>query len=258
MARLHNSKTATSQRHSIHDPSSQFKNLVLAGNIAGNWRKFRQNFELYLAATGLDTKTSKQKITVLLHVARKQAIEVYNTSSFTEEYMQDEREDTQDEREDTQDQREDTQDQREDTQYQRENTQDQREDTRDQPEEKLCFLPTEILKIIIDNVLNIALSYGLSLSLVSRSFVHMVQLYMECVSPARMTLYRAASIHIRDSLQMELGIHGQHHHMLSVRRLMTTAGKFSGLANVVRKLLQQIDNTNLADHQAPSLVVNTE
>ena len=37
---------------------------------------------------------------------------------------------------------------------------DQREDTRDQPEEKLCFLPTEILKIIIDNVLNIDLSYG--------------------------------------------------------------------------------------------------
>ena len=32
------------------------------------------------------------------------------------------------------------------------------------------FLPTEILKIIIDNVLNIDLSYGLSLSLVSRSF----------------------------------------------------------------------------------------
>ena len=59
--------------------------LVLAGNIADNWRKFRQGFELYLAATGLDTKTSKQKITVLLHVARKQAIEVYNESSFTKE-----------------------------------------------------------------------------------------------------------------------------------------------------------------------------
>ena len=63
---------------------------------------------------------------------------------------------------------------------------------------------------------------------------------MECVSPARMILYPAASIHIRDSLQMELGIRGQHHHMLSVRRLMTTAGKFSGVANVVRKLQQQI------------------
>ena len=58
------------------------------------------------------------------------------------------------------------------------------------------------------------------------------------MSPARMILCQVGSIHIRYSL---LGIHGQHHHMLSVRRLMTTAGKFSGLANVVRKLLQQID-----------------
>ena len=59
--------------------------LVLAGNIAENWRKFKQEFELYLVATGLDTKTSRQKIALLLHVARKQAIEVYNTFSFTEE-----------------------------------------------------------------------------------------------------------------------------------------------------------------------------
>ena len=58
--------------------------LVLAGNIAEYWRKFKQEFELYLVATGLDTKTSRQKIALLLHVARKQAIEVYNTFSFTE------------------------------------------------------------------------------------------------------------------------------------------------------------------------------
>ena len=36
------------------------------------------------------------------------------------------------------------------------------------------------------------------------------------------------SIHIRYSLQMEMGIHEQHRHMLSVRRLMTSGlcGKF--------------------------------
>ena len=63
----------------------QSDELVLGGNIAENWRKFKQEFELYLIATGLDTKTSRQKIALLLHVARKQAIEVYNTFSFTEE-----------------------------------------------------------------------------------------------------------------------------------------------------------------------------
>ena len=59
--------------------------LVLAGNIAENWRKFKQEFKLYLVATGLDTKTAKQKIVMLPHVARKQATEVCSTFSFTEE-----------------------------------------------------------------------------------------------------------------------------------------------------------------------------
>ena len=58
---------------------------MLAGNIAGNWRKFKQEFELYMLAAGYDTKPPKQKIALLLHVARKQAIEVYNTFSFTAE-----------------------------------------------------------------------------------------------------------------------------------------------------------------------------
>ena len=38
-----------------------------------------------MLAAGYDTKPSKQKIALLLHVARKQAIEVYNTFSFTAE-----------------------------------------------------------------------------------------------------------------------------------------------------------------------------
>ena len=59
--------------------------LALAGNIAENWRKFKQEFELYMLAAGHDTKPPKQKIALLLHVARKQAIEVYNTFSFTAE-----------------------------------------------------------------------------------------------------------------------------------------------------------------------------
>ena len=48
--------------------------LVLAGNIAENWRKFKQEFELYMLAAGQDAKPPKQKIALLLHVARKQAI----------------------------------------------------------------------------------------------------------------------------------------------------------------------------------------
>ena len=59
--------------------------LVLSGNIAENWRKFMQEFELYMLAAGYDEKPSKQKIALLLHVSSKQAIEVYNTFAFSEE-----------------------------------------------------------------------------------------------------------------------------------------------------------------------------
>ena len=58
---------------------------VQSGNIAENWRKFKQEFELYMLAAGHDGKPSKQKIALLLHVARKQAIEVYNNVAFSEE-----------------------------------------------------------------------------------------------------------------------------------------------------------------------------
>ena len=65
------------------EPIRQPDELVLSGNIAENWRK--QEFELYMLAAGYDEKPSKQKIALLLQVACKQAIEVYNTFAFSEE-----------------------------------------------------------------------------------------------------------------------------------------------------------------------------
>ena len=56
--------------------------LNLTGNVAENWRYFKQEFELYLVAAGLDTKPGKQKVALLLHVAKKPAIDVYNTFTF--------------------------------------------------------------------------------------------------------------------------------------------------------------------------------
>ena len=48
-------------------------------------RKIKQEFELYMLAACDDEKPSKQKIALILHVTRKQAIEVYNTFAFSEE-----------------------------------------------------------------------------------------------------------------------------------------------------------------------------
>ena len=61
---------------------AQSNSLNLTGNIAENWRYFKQEFELYLVAAGLDTKPDKKKIALLLHVAKKPAFDVYNTFTF--------------------------------------------------------------------------------------------------------------------------------------------------------------------------------
>lgn len=52
------------------------------GNVDGNWRSFKQQFELYLAALGLESKSDARKIALLLTVAGPQAIEVFNTFEF--------------------------------------------------------------------------------------------------------------------------------------------------------------------------------
>ncbi|KAG7504108.1 hypothetical protein JOB18_000611 [Solea senegalensis] len=56
--------------------------LKLVGNVDSNWRSFKQQFELYLSATGMDNKSGPRKIAILLTVAGPQAMEVFNTFEF--------------------------------------------------------------------------------------------------------------------------------------------------------------------------------
>lgn len=53
-----------------------------AGNVDYEWRTFKQRFMLYLMAVGLDEKSEKRRIALLLTVAGPQAVEVYNTFVF--------------------------------------------------------------------------------------------------------------------------------------------------------------------------------
>ena len=52
--------------------------LILTGNIAENWQQFKQE-------SGFDAKPDKQKVALFLHVARKQAIEEFNTFALNSE-----------------------------------------------------------------------------------------------------------------------------------------------------------------------------
>ncbi|KAM4771141.1 LOW QUALITY PROTEIN: uncharacterized protein WCC33_002970 [Rhinophrynus dorsalis] len=55
--------------------------LQLTGNVAENWRRFKQRFELYPSAIDADRK---MKASLFLHVMGKEALEVYNNFVFSE------------------------------------------------------------------------------------------------------------------------------------------------------------------------------
>ena len=53
--------------------------LSLQGNLAENWRRWKQRFQLYMVASGKDTKSDGVKSATFLHVAGQDALEVFNT-----------------------------------------------------------------------------------------------------------------------------------------------------------------------------------
>uniref|UniRef100_A0A8C2B8P6 ribonuclease H n=1 Tax=Cyprinus carpio TaxID=7962 RepID=A0A8C2B8P6_CYPCA len=59
--------------------------LRLEGNIADNWNKWKQKFELYMTATGIEGKSQKVQSSTLLHVIGDEALEIYNTFEFTQQ-----------------------------------------------------------------------------------------------------------------------------------------------------------------------------
>lgn len=59
--------------------------LSFDGNIAENWKRWKQRFELYLLAAGLDTKPENRQVAVLLHTIGEEALEKFNTFGLSEE-----------------------------------------------------------------------------------------------------------------------------------------------------------------------------
>ena len=59
--------------------------LRLTGNLAENWRRFKQQFEIYQIASGLDKKDAKVQAMALLHVAGTEALDVYNSFQWSDD-----------------------------------------------------------------------------------------------------------------------------------------------------------------------------
>ena len=57
--------------------------LQCTGNVGESWRRFIQAFELNLMAIAADYKSDKQRIAIFLTMAGQEALEIYNTVTFT-------------------------------------------------------------------------------------------------------------------------------------------------------------------------------
>ena len=58
--------------------------LSFDGNTSENWRRFKQQYEIYLTASASEKKDDTVKIAILLNFAGEDAIEVFNTVQFPE------------------------------------------------------------------------------------------------------------------------------------------------------------------------------
>ena len=63
--------------------------ISFEGNVAENWRRFKQKYEIFVVASGYEKKSNKEKCCMLLNLAGEQAIEVYNTFTYDEKEEQD-------------------------------------------------------------------------------------------------------------------------------------------------------------------------
>lgn len=59
--------------------------LKLEGNVAENWRVFKQNYNIFEQAADLSTKTEKQKIAIFLNACGPDTVEIFNNLEILEE-----------------------------------------------------------------------------------------------------------------------------------------------------------------------------
>ena len=59
--------------------------LIFEGNLADQWDRWKQQFEIYLIATESTEKAEKIKTSILLTCIGKQGLDIYNTFTFCED-----------------------------------------------------------------------------------------------------------------------------------------------------------------------------
>ncbi|KAL4720370.1 hypothetical protein ACJJTC_014027 [Scirpophaga incertulas] len=59
------------------------KELSVSGDLAENWRQFRQSLEIFLLASGLTNTDSERKLAILLNVIGEDGLKIYNNFNLS-------------------------------------------------------------------------------------------------------------------------------------------------------------------------------
>lgn len=57
--------------------------MPLTGNLAEDWKRFKQRFNMYLAASGAGGDDEKLKANILLHVIGEDALDIQYITAFS-------------------------------------------------------------------------------------------------------------------------------------------------------------------------------
>ena len=57
--------------------------MNLSGNVSDNWRKWKQRWNLYKVASGVNKKNQDIQCEIFLHMISKDALRLYDTFIFT-------------------------------------------------------------------------------------------------------------------------------------------------------------------------------
>ena len=58
------------------------KPMNWTGNVAENWRRWEQRFDLYRLASGASEKSSKTQVALLLHIMGEECLDIFNSFVF--------------------------------------------------------------------------------------------------------------------------------------------------------------------------------
>lgn len=79
------SKLLKITKNTMADHLSKVGPLQMNGNLSENWRKFIRNFEIYMKAGELTTKSNSIKVNTFLNAIGEEAVEIFDTLQLTEE-----------------------------------------------------------------------------------------------------------------------------------------------------------------------------